>query len=161
MMGGDELSIYYLVKPGVDKHRIIVPPGIKIPGGAKDCYWMLDNGDKWFGVARGIYRPKHEKDIIKEVTKAMHLTRLNWNKTPIHNDNYFSGWLSRDGVFYGCPSWLHDTLAYCVLGMRVGDIEQTGWVRVYDHSRFTCGIRLSAEQRNYLSQNGYRVLESF
>lgn len=93
--------------------------------------------------------------------EADHITRLDWRKTPFHNDRSTSGWLSRDGRFYGgCPSIHHDVIAHCVLGMKVGDMEDGGWARVYDSNRFTCEKRLSAEQRNWLLQKGHELSDS-
>ncbi|MBI5809931.1 MAG: hypothetical protein HZB21_01890 [Deltaproteobacteria bacterium] len=139
----------------------LVSPVNNNPGGRKHFFWMLDNVDTWIGVARGIWRPKHEADIIKETAKAEHITRLDWTKTPFHNDSLASGWLSRDGRFYGCPQIFHDIFAAIVLGIKVGELEKTGWVRVFDSNRFVCENRLSAEQKNWLSGNGYTILDCY
>ncbi|MBI1912915.1 MAG: hypothetical protein HYS21_13060 [Deltaproteobacteria bacterium] len=122
--------------------------------------WMTYNGEKWVNALNGNWKPKHKKDIIAEIVEVEHITELDWSKTPLYNDELISGWLSRDGRFYGCPSKYHDTLAACVLGLKVPELENMGWVRVYDHNWFTCQHRLSAEQRNWLSQNGHRVTDS-
>jgi hypothetical protein len=139
---------YYLVSPGNtsnDKKR--------------PFYWSLDIGDKWIGVARGIYRDKHSEDLVKEVQSAYSLTQLDWSKTPFRNDNLLTGWLSRDGRFYGCPAVFHDVLANCVLGIKVPELEDQGWARVHG-TWFVCEKRLSAEQRNWLLQNGFTVYDS-
>ena len=140
---------------------LLVSPGCQNHGRAEPSFWMTDNGDTWIGVARGIWRPKHSADIIKETVEAEDLTRLDWRKTPFRNDGLVSGWLSRDGRFYGCPSCYHDTLAYCVLGIKVAELEKAGWVRIHDTRYFVCEHRLSPEQRNWLSSNGYRVLDAY
>ncbi|MBI5643750.1 MAG: hypothetical protein HY954_09790 [Deltaproteobacteria bacterium] len=137
----------------------LVSPGSSATQKPRPFYWSLDNGEKWIGVARSIWREKHEKDVIVESAEAQDLTELDWTKTPFHNDTLTSGWLSRDGRFYGCPQVNHDVLAYCVLGIKVGELEQMGWVRVYDSSRYTCEKRLSPEQANWLSENGYTVYD--
>lgn len=143
-----EKKTYYLLSPGT--------ASVQNP---RPYYWSLDNGDTWIGVARGIYRKKHEADLIKEVKEAASLTELDWTKTPFRNDNLLTGWLSRDGRFYGCPDVFHDVIAYCVLGMKVGDIEGLGWARVHG-TWFVCERRLSAEQRNWLQENGFTVYDS-
>lgn len=142
-----EAKKYFLVSPGDATQR------------PRPFYWSLDIGDKWIGVARGVYRDKHEGDMIIEVAEARHLTQLDWRKTPFRNDELATGWLSRDGRFYGCPPVHHDVLAFCVLGTKVSDLENMGWTRVYSN-RFTCEKRLSAEQRNWLSENGHKVYDS-
>jgi hypothetical protein len=142
-----EAKKYFLVSPGDSAQH------------PRPFYWSLDIGDKWIGVARGVYREKHAKDLVIEVAEAHHLTQLNWRKTPFHNDELATGWLSRDGRFYGCPSVHHDVIAFCVLGIKVSDLENMGWTRVYS-DRFTCEKRLSAEPKNWLSANGHKVYDS-
>lgn len=137
---------YYLVSPGLNKNDAKRP-----------FYWSTDNGDTWIGIARGIYRPKHTDDIVCEACEAEDKSLLDWRRTPFHDDSLSSGWLSRDGRFYGCPSYLHDTFVMCMLGMRVKEVEAAGWVRVHNSSRFACEQRISEEQRNWLSENGYNV----
>lgn len=139
---------YYLVSPGAETQ------GRK----KKPFYWSLDEGGHWTGVARGIQRPKDEKDIVKEVVDADHLTQLDWSKTPFFDNSLSTGWLSRDGRFYGCPAIHHDIMAFCVLGMKVPELERLGWVRVHP-GWFTCEKRLSPEQMNWLSERGFPVSE--
>ncbi len=127
-----EAKKYFLVSPG---------DSAKHP---RPYYWSLDIG---------------AKDLVIEVAEAHHLTQLDWRKTPFQNDELATGWLSRDGRFYGCPSVHHDVIAFCVLGIKVSDLENMGWTRVYS-DRFTCEKRLSAEQRNWLSANGHKVYDS-
>lgn len=136
------------------KYYLVYPVNLNPEG---KYFWMADNRDTWIGVARGIWRPKHEDDLVKDVFEAESIVHLDWRKTPFHNDASVSGWLSRDGRFYGCPQRFHDTLAYCVLGARVSELENSGWVRVYTANHFVCEHRLSAEQRNWLSLKGYKV----
>lgn len=138
----------------------LVIPGLHISEGKTSSYWMMDNGDTWINAANSHWKEKHELDRVLEVVKEEHHTLLNWTKTPFYGHDYISGWLSREGRFYGCPSNYHDVLAYCVLGMKVPELEKLGWVRVYSHNWFTCDHRLSAEQRNWLSESGHKVLDS-
>ena len=141
---------YYLVSPGETREDKLRP-----------FYWSTDNGGNWIGIARGIWRPKHADDIITEVFEAEDLTELDWKKTPFRNDGLPSGWLSRGGRFFGCPSCFHDIIAAIVLGMKVPELEKTGWARLYDHNRIACEHRLSAEQRNWLSLKGYKIADWF
>lgn len=149
-MADDGKIKYFLVSPGSDAEKSPRP-----------FYWSVDNGDNWIGIARGIWRPKTNNDVVKEVVEAEDLTDLDWKKTPFQNNSLISGWLSRSGEFFGCPSKFHDIVAYCVLGTKVAELEKRGWVRIHDSNWFVCEHRLSAEQRNWLSMNGYKVLDSF
>lgn len=144
----DEVKTYYLVSPGVSK--------LEKP---RPYYWSLDNGDNWIGVARGIWRQKHSDDVVVESAQAAHLTCLDWSKTPFYDNSLLSGWLSRDGGFYGCPEKYHDLAAYIIIGLKVKDLENTGWVRVHDSTRYVCEKRLSAEQKNWLSMNGFKIYD--
>ncbi|MBI5561367.1 MAG: hypothetical protein HY894_00735 [Deltaproteobacteria bacterium] len=149
-MDAGEVKKYYLVSPGESKHQKPRP-----------YYWSLDNGDVWIGVARGIWRQKHAEDVVAGTADAADLTRLDWTKTPFHNNVLTSGWLSRGGDFYGCPEMFHDIVAYIVIGMKVKELEEAGWVRVYNSERYVCEMRLSAEQKNWLSGNGHKIYDCY
>ena len=69
------------------------------------------------------------------------------------------GWLSPDGRYYPCNWGEHSTLAY-----HIGDgevyLESDGWARIVSDDEDGYFIRRhfpSAEQRNWLSLNGYIV----
>ena len=67
------------------------------------------------------------------------------------------GWLSREGRFYPCHYGEHSTLASALGGTEFG-FENKGWVKVMMEDEdlgWYCDARLSAEQRNWLSLNGY------
>lgn len=142
------LQRYYLVRPGSEKKKAAAP-----------AYWMQDEGGEWVEAARSRNREKHAKDEVLEVAEAEHLTLLDWRKTPYYTPEGNSGWLSREGRFYGCPNYCHDVLAWCVLGMKVPELEKLGWVRVYSETWYVCQTRLSAEQKNWLSLNGHKIFD--
>lgn len=144
----ETLHRYYLVRPGEEKKK----PGPR-------AFWMLDSGRDWVEVGRSRSREKHAKDEVLEVAEAEHFTLLDWRKTPYYTPEANSGWLSREGRFYGCPNYCHDVLAWCVLGMKVPELERLGWVRVYSENWYVCSTRLSAEQKNWLSMNGHKVID--
>ena len=139
---------FYLVSPA--------SPAGESPG---VFYWMKDSGQSWIHFVKGVWKEKRAEDIIKEVVHAQDPFELDWSMTPLHNQDSLSGWLSRCGRFYGCPPNYHDKLACYVLGMKVPELESTGWVRVNDSRYYTCQKGLSAEQRNWLSGRGYRLYE--
>lgn len=143
----DTLQKYYLVRPG----------GQKKP--ADKTYWMTDNGESWIEVGRSRWKDKHDKDEVIEIVAEEHFTLLDWRRTPYYNPEASSGWLSREGRFYGCPNYCHDVLAWCVLGVKVPELERLGWVRIYSENWYVCQTRLSAEQGNWLSMNGHKVTD--
>lgn len=139
----------------------LVAPGERKSGGSQDFFWMQDNGEYWIHIVKGEWRKKHDDDEVIECSLTDEVTELDWSKTPLHCSSYTSGWLCRSGRFYGCPPYYHDKLAAYVLGTKVPHLEKTGWVRVWDRNRYTCDHRLSAEQKNWLSENGYKLFESW
>lgn len=145
-MEQEEKLIYHLVSPHMRRDELPRP-----------FFWMLDKGEHWLNIVKSLWREKHPEDVVTETVEVYHITELDWKKTPLHNQGLVSGWLSREGRFYGCPSWLHDMLAHCVLGMKVAELERIGWVRIHNPNWFVCQHRLSAEQRNYLSIQGCTV----
>lgn len=143
----DTVRKYFLVKPGSQKKR------------EDNAFWMTDNGDNWIDVARSRWKDKHAEDEVLEVVSEEHYTLLDWRKTPYYTQDIASGWLSREGRFYGCPTYCHDILAWCVLGVKVPELEKLGWVRIYSESWYVCQVRLSAEQKNWLSMNGHKIVD--
>lgn len=69
------------------------------------------------------------------------------------------GWLSPEGRFYPCSSYEHIKLAN-ILGESEMDLELKGYIKIFStdsHLGYSMEHRLSAEQRNWLSLNGYEV----
>ena len=72
-----------------------------------------------------------------------------------------TGWLSRRGEFYPCDQWDHLNAGYGndFFGCRdESDMEERGWVRLWGVGQvpeFSNERRLSAEQRNWMSMNGF------
>lgn len=71
------------------------------------------------------------------------------------------GWLSPTGRHYPCSNGEHGTLAY-EIGSGEVSLEREGWVHIaseYEHSYFCNRRTLTAEQRNWLSLNGYMLTD--
>lgn len=108
---------------------------------------------------------KGTEKVLEEVV-AESFKDLDWSKTSLVQPDSEAGWLDRDGRFTGCSATNHDCCAHYHLKKRVWELEETGWVRVYGKGKemewfvggaCTKSVRLSAEQRNWLSSNGYLV----
>ncbi len=141
---------YFLVSPHADADRP-----------KKYFYWMRqnENEDNWVQFVHGIWRPKDNQDIIKLCSLTDHTTVLDWSDTWLYRPESHSGWLTRDGRFYGCPSNYHDQLAAYVIGIKTAEAEAAGWVRVKDSKYYDCLTRLSPEQKNWLSMHGHKVYD--
>jgi len=140
--------VYYLVSPAASKD--ITP---------RPFFWMKDGGDRWIHFVEGCWPFKNEADIIAEIVHTDDVTDLDWSMTPLYDSDSNAGWLSREGRFYGCPENYHDKFAAYVLGIKVPDLEETGWTRLLDSGNYTNMHRLSLEQCNWLSTKGYKVYE--
>lgn len=112
----------------------------------------------------GMDEKGHEK--VRFEVRAESFDDLDWSETALVQPDSEAGWLDRGGRFYGCFDAHHDYCARYLLKKEVGELEKTGWVRVYgkgiEMEWFLGGVctkslRLSAEQRNWLSTNGYVV----
>lgn len=64
------------------------------------------------------------------------------------------GWVDREGRHYKCAGGQHSTLA-TYLGFTEAEVENKGWVKIFSDSDYYCLQKKSAEQRNWLSLNGY------
>jgi hypothetical protein len=122
-------------------------------------YWMTENGGNWVQFVKGLWRPMHADDVIKLCATAEDPAMLDWRGTWLFRPESNAGWLNRGGRFYGCPSNFHDQLARYMLGIGTSSAEDTGWVRVRDSRYYECLKTPSAEQKNWLSENGYRIYD--
>ncbi len=139
---------YFLVSPHVEDDR-----------SKKYFYWMKENEGYWLQFVHGIWRPKQGGDIIKLCARAEDTTLLDWSGTWLSRPESTAGWLNRGGRFFGCPSNYHDQLAAYVIGVKVSEAENGGWVRVKDSRYYDCLKNLSAEQKNWLSEKGYKLYD--
>jgi len=138
--------LYYLVSP--EEYSDVTP---------RPFFWMKDGGDRWVHFVRGKWPFKNVMDIIAEIVKADDVTELDWSRVPLYDNDSSSGWLSREGRFYGCPANFHDRFVAYVLGMKVHKMEKLGWTRVLDSSSYSAARPLSHEQKSWLSCNGFRL----
>jgi len=121
------------------------------------CYWMRDAGESWVHFVGGVWMKKKENDVVRDVVRVTDVSELDWHKTPLRTPLSSSGWLSRGGKYFGCPPNWHDKFAAYVLGIKVNELERSGWVRVNDSRYYTCEKTLSSEQKNWLSEKGYKI----
>lgn len=121
--------------------------------------WYEDDGDKWQNYMGG-WCTKSDKDIVLETQEAEDIHELDWLKTSLINDKEISGWLNRSGRFYGCNSQAHDLVADLVFNKSVQEMEDEGWVRIYGETAFACMKPMSPEQRNYMLDKGYKLVDS-
>ena len=89
------------------------------------------------------------------------------------NDKYKTGWLDRNGRFYGCEWEMHDFVAEHCFGKWDKDLENEGWVKIAlnvsgDKSWFSdttgkynyfylSNWPMTVEQKNWLAINGFNI----
>lgn len=108
------------------------------------------------------YTPK-EDDIIYEVKKYEDLP---FRKYCIDN-SYKTGWLDRNGNFFGCSFMEHAFVAYYCFHREEHELEDMGWVKIsrdlYEKNGLSyyhcCVLGLTDAQRKYLIDNGFDVEE--
>ncbi len=142
-------------------YYLVALAGENEAGSEPRYFWMKDGGERWIHFVEGCWPFKSEADIIAEVVHTKDVTDLDWSRTPLFDSDSSAGWLSRQGRFYGCPEKYHDKFAAYVLGIKVHELEKTGWARVLDSRSYAATKNLSVEQSSWLSQKGYRVYENW
>ena len=119
--------------------------------GRRELCWVNPNGG---------LMPNHSSVKVLETVEARCFEDLDWNGTYMTEDTkYDSGWLSREGKWYGCASQDHDAIAYYLLKNDIDVLETTGWARVHSKELWFCKIKLSVEQRNWFAKYGYKLEE--
>lgn len=135
-------------------------------------WWAEKVGEKLFNRQGGWQPMDFEINKILETVAAVRFEDLDYTKTTLVDFNgEDAGWLDRNGKFYGCDPEAHDEVAIYYLKRSVEDLERSGWVRVWgppgsqgglcwkDWVMVAYGVRLTAEQRNWLSRRGHSLEE--
>ena len=131
-------------------------------------YWVRDVGSStyWMNMMGGMI-PKEKGDTIMATKVVDRYEDLDWSMTGFVTKNTACGWLSPAGKWYGCDFENHDAVATLVLKQTVKELEHEGWVRVEGRKSncpggysWFCEIRLTPEQRNWLSHEGHTVKDS-
>lgn len=94
----------------------------------------------------------HEYPITQddEIIFANDRKELNYSHLLDPNSKY--GWLAPDGTFYGCKYMEHEDVAYFILHGSSCDLEEKGYVKIYESRFFNLG------RNYYLGQpSRYRV----
>jgi len=115
--------------------------------------------DAWIWIGGGYCLVNDGWEVI-ETVEAEDWDDLDWSYL-VRPDSQ-SGWLSPSGRFTGCGYSEHDFVAAMVLKKEPSDMEQWGWVRIYGKTGgiddwVKPGGRLTDDQRNWLSREGYVV----
>lgn len=96
-----------------------------------------------------------------DISKTTEYKRLFKNSK---DNNIDFGWLDREGRVYYCNYHDHISLLDYLFNLGEWDAEQQGWVKIdkekmYYYESFPPGVKLTPEQRNWLSQNGFEIFD--
>lgn len=80
------------------------------------------------------------------------------------SDKFKTGWLDRNGNFFGCDYMEHEFVAYYVFHKEEHELEELGWVKIYkdvfngtyDYLHYS-KYPLTEFQRKYLIDNGFNL----
>lgn len=129
-------------------------------------FWQID-GDKLLNPFGGwhCYRPKPTDEIVEAES---------WADLPSIEDQLVdntqkSGWVSPDGIFYGCAFFCHEKVADLVLHRTEEELENSGWVKIFRSSHPWAAVkteydwykvgRLTKAQQDTLMEKGFQFKE--
>ena len=100
-----------------------------------------------------------EKLAIKVSNALKELKELVFEHYQEQDKDWVIGWLSPEGRHYPCRNTEHSTLSHELGGGEVL-LECDGWVKIATHNiYFFMSRNMTAEQRNWLSVNGFKLEE--
>ncbi len=149
--------IYYLVQKNPEKNDRL-----------DRCWYRREttNGEvRWYN-RKGGFSPVHPTDQVL-ASQEVHgdpmgddgWIQLEWYNTYLLCPDSNEGWLTPDGIFFGCEYGHHDEVARMVLKKSVYEIENTH-VRIHGPKHaYHEPLRMTAEQLNWLASHGYQVPE--
>lgn len=80
------------------------------------------------------------------------------------NNDFKTGWLDRNGNFFGCDYMEHEFVAWYVFHKEEHELEEMGWVKIYknifeggyDYLHYS-RLPLTDSQKKYLIDNGFDI----
>ena len=119
-------------------------------------YWELDHYGE-IGEEVTVYNEMggwHDH-VIQENDEIVYAEdRRDLDHSFLLDPNSNLGWLAPDGTFYGCAYFAHEDVAYYVLKASSYELEEKGWVKLYESRLFGGGPNYYLGQPNYrLRQN--------
>ena len=93
--------------------------------------WLKDCGKMWEDVYGSTWPKRGDEHVLETVSlDADDFKRLDWKKSSFYIEDGTSGWLDRDGNFWGCRYGGHSALARWVIQQDYYEMEKAGWVHV-------------------------------
>jgi hypothetical protein len=109
-----------------------------------DAYWWELSKQDFYGKPTEFYRASNYsgggfdlpyttlEEVKKEykVAEASDWDQLDWYGTAVYDNKYETGWLSPQGIFYGCNYRSHNAQAVYIHKCEERELEETGWLKL-------------------------------
>jgi hypothetical protein len=134
---------------------------VLIKDGSGRLMWRKKVGDRLYNHNNGWCTFDHIEEKIYDEVEAEDFPYLDWKKSGLcdirSSGNY--GWLTPDGIYYHCEYQEHMIVAAFIFNRLERSLEVSGWVKLNPEclNGWHCEQRLTAEQRNWLSLNGFLI----
>lgn len=157
--GGDDNEKVYLIKLGGEEKmnntkRTFLRVSNKLLKENDSAWWEL-RGDRLYNKVGGWHPYDEDYETAYETAYANGFEELDWSKTYLNNPDEVSGWLSPDGIFYGCPSESHSSCAYLVIKKEERELEKEGYIRISNINDWFCDKEITEKQAIFLLSKGY------
>ncbi len=103
------------------------------------CWYKVVNyasGRRWLVDFYGAPSVEYHEGMT--CVRAENWADLDWTGTILMDENYKTGWLDRDGVFYGCDYHYHDALGKILFGKSERELEQMGYIKISGKDGMYC-----------------------
>lgn len=130
-----------------------------------DNFWWELEGNKLYNIVGGHQLTEWYNIKDEDIVEVDDWEYLDWIGTDIHNDNLKTGWIDRDGKFYGCDYNWHSQQAKFIHHKSQRELELLGWIKVYKSSMFSSnnknrlGFMIISNRINDLQKNALFKLD--
>lgn len=105
--------------------------------------------------------------VILEKAKAESFKELDWTNTSCNDRCSTDGWLTPDGIFYGCSTFQHSYSCHYNFDLSESEVEELGYVKISDGhvhlgfakkmgERFYSCVHPTNKQSEFLMSHNYK-----
>lgn len=96
----------------------------------KQRSWYEATSDRMFAFDLCGKQISCGEEPIESFVEAIDFSQLDWTDTDVLSNDFKTGWIDRDGRFYGCSRRLHYCQAIYIHHCDDEELIDKGWVRV-------------------------------
>ena len=101
-----------------------------------DNFWWELEGKKLYNMSGGHQLAEWFNIKPDDIVEVNDWDDLDWTGTEIYNNDLKTGWIDRNGIFYGCGYEWHSKQADFIHKKTQRDLEILGYVKVYKSNFF-------------------------